>query len=83
MEYFDELLQTLILTKSSPSDCQILFTIGRGFPEFQIVTKWNWPYILFGIGRGFAEFQIVTKWNWPYIFSFVQNSKKIKTVLFL
>ena len=37
---------TLILTRCSQWDCQMIFGIGRGFAEVQILKKWNWPYPL-------------------------------------
>ena len=38
---------TLILTRCSQWDCQIIFGIGRGFVEVQILKKKrNWPYPL-------------------------------------
>ena len=37
---------TLILTRCSQWDCQIIFGIGRGFAKVQILKKWNWPYPL-------------------------------------
>ena len=38
---------TLILTRCSQWDRQIIFGIGRGFAEVQILKKmWNWPYPL-------------------------------------
>ena len=37
---------TLILTRYSQWDCQMIYGIGRGFAEVQILKKWNWPYPL-------------------------------------
>ena len=37
---------TLILTRCSQWDCQMIFGIGRGFAEFKFRKKWNWPYPL-------------------------------------
>ena len=37
---------TLILTRCSQWDCQMIFGIGRGFAEVQILKMWNWPYPL-------------------------------------
>ena len=45
-KYFDKILQTLILTRSSLRNCKMTFIIGRGFAERQIQKKWKWPYLL-------------------------------------
>ena len=38
---------TLILSRSSPMDCQMLFVIGRGYADVQILKKkWNWLHLL-------------------------------------
>ena len=42
MEYFDEIWHT----QSSPGDCKISFSIGRGFAEVYIVKKWKLPITL-------------------------------------
>ena len=34
---------TLILTTSSPRDCEMAFITGQGFAECQILKKWNGP----------------------------------------
>ena len=36
----------MILTKSSSRNCKMIFIIGRGFAERQILKKWKWPYLL-------------------------------------
>ena len=36
----------LILTRSSSRNCKMIFIIGRGFAERQILKKWKWPYLL-------------------------------------
>ena len=47
VEYFDRLLRKLlILTRSSPRDCEMSFFIGRGFAELQILKKSKWLYLL-------------------------------------
>ena len=52
VEYFDRLLLiflfcvNIILSRSSPRDCEMSFFIGRGFAELQILKKLKWPYLL-------------------------------------
>ena len=36
----------LILTRSSPRDCEMTFFIGRSFVELQVLKKWKWPCFL-------------------------------------
>ena len=36
----------MILTRSSSRNCKMIFIIGRGFAERQILKKWKWPYLL-------------------------------------
>ena len=83
----------MILTRSSPRDCELIYFVGRSFAELQILKKWKWPYLLntliltrcsqwdcqmtFGIGRGFAEVQILKKWNWPYLLNLLVYFDKI------
>ena len=38
-------IRTLLLTLSSPADCQTPFAIGRDLAEVKIEQKWNWPYL--------------------------------------
>ena len=36
----------MILTRSSSRNCKMIFIIGRGFAERQILKNWKWPYLL-------------------------------------
>ena len=36
----------MILTRSNSRNCKMIFIIGRGFAECQILKKWKWPYLL-------------------------------------
>ena len=53
---------TLILTRSSPKDCEMTFVIGRGFAELHILKKWNWPYLLNWVE--YCDEILHTPWYW-------------------
>ena len=53
---------TLILTRSSPRDCEMTFIIGRGFAELQIRKRWKWPYLLNWVE--YYDKILHTHWYW-------------------
>ena len=53
---------TLILTRSSPRDCEMSFFIGRGFAELQILKTWKWPYLLNWVD--YCDEILHTHWYW-------------------
>ena len=56
------ILIDLILTRSSPKDCEMSYFIGRGFAEFQILKKWKWPYLLNWVE--YCDEILHTHWYW-------------------
>ena len=44
--FWQNFADNLMLKRSSPRNCKMVFIIGRGFAERQILKKWKWPYLL-------------------------------------
>ena len=63
---------TLILTRSTPWDCQMTHEIGWVLAKVQTLKKWVYGKLTFIIGRGFAERQILKKWKRPYLLNWAE-----------
>ena len=56
----------MILTRSSPRDCEMIFFIGRGFAKLQILKKWWWHYLLNWVE--YCDEILHTHWYWQNVF---------------
>ena len=41
--FWSNFADNLMLKRSNPRNCKMIFIIGQDFAEFQILKKWNWP----------------------------------------
>ena len=65
--YFDKILHTHYywhdldrgIAKSSPKNCKMIFHIGRGCAELQILKKWKWPNWV-----DYCDETLHTHWYW-------------------
>ena len=51
-----------MLTRSSTRDCELIFFVGRGFAELQILKKWKWPCLLNWVE--YCNEILHTHWYW-------------------
>ena len=58
-------IKKMILTRSSPRDCEMTCFIGRGFAELQILKKWKWPYLLNWVE--YCDKILHTHWYWQNV----------------
>ena len=83
-----------MLERSSPRNCKMTFTIGRGFTKCQILKMWKWPYLLSRVE--YFDKLLHKHWHWQDLAQEIakrhflsaealssSNSEKVKVALSL